>query len=69
MVSHPAVFSSIGVIGCDLHHRCSRGTVGTETDRVQDWIEGGPVVIDVHDSDPHAGYRAQTTLYENKTFN
>lgn len=54
-VGHPAVFSSIRVISCNFDDGGARGTVGTEADCVEDWIEGGPVVIDVHHRDPHTG--------------
>lgn len=30
--------------------------MGAETDCVEDRVEGGPVVIDVHDFDPHTGH-------------
>lgn len=47
-VGHPAIFSRVRVICCYLDNGGSRGTVGTKTDCVEDWIEGRPVVIDVH---------------------
>lgn len=61
-VGHPAVFPGVRVIRCYLDDRGSRGTMGTETDCVEDWIEGRSVVIDVHHRDPHTGYWAQTAL-------
>lgn len=47
-VGHPAVFSRVRVICGYLDNRGSWGTMGTETDCVEDWIEGRTVVIDVH---------------------
>lgn len=47
-VGHLAVLPSIRIIGCHLDNGGSRSTMGTEADCVEDWIEGGPVVIDVH---------------------
>ncbi len=61
-VGHPAVFPSIRVIRCYLDDGGSRGTMGTETDCVKDWIEGRPVVIDVHHQDPHTSHWFPTTL-------
>lgn len=55
-VGHPSVGPGVWVIGCYFHNRGSGGTVGAEADGVEDRIEDGPVVVDVHHRDPHMGY-------------
>lgn len=54
-VGHPAVHPRVRVAGGDFDDRCSGRAVGAEADRVEDWIESGTVVIDVHHQDPHSG--------------
>lgn len=55
-VGHPAIFPRIRVICCYLDDGGSRGTMGAEANCVEDWIEGGPVIIDVYHGDPYTGY-------------
>lgn len=67
-IGHPAIFPSVGIIGCYLDDRRSRSTVGTETDHIENWIEGGPIVINVHHWDPHTSHWAQATLGNKQMF-
>lgn len=47
-VGHPAILSSIRIIGCYLDNGGTWSTMGTKADCVEGWIEGRPVVINIY---------------------
>ena len=61
-VRDSAVLSGVGVVGHHPDHRCPRCTLGTQTDGVARRVEGGPVIVDVHQIDFHVHHRAQAPL-------